>query len=291
MIYIILGVLIVLLMIDIIYENKHLATNDYIIENSKIPKSFHDKKFVVLADLHGNSYGKNNELLLNKIDLADPDFIIIAGDMLVASKTYDDKVAMSLIKTLTKKYEVYYGFGNHEQRIMLQGKHHHKEINQYIHKLSNIGVKFLTNQGVELRINEEAIRITGLNIDNMYFSRGKQIPFAKDYMKKNLGKTNNQCYNILIAHNPIYFKDYANWGADLTLAGHIHGGLIRFPFAGGMLSPQYKFFPKYDSGRFEIANKVMLVSRGLGMHTIKVRVNNRPELMVVHLKHLSGEVH
>lgn len=290
MIYIILGVIIVLLLIDILYENKHLTVKHYIIENNKIPKSFHDKKFVVLADLHGNSYGINNEKLIKQINEVNPDFIIVAGDMLVATTTYDDKVALSLLKTLSKNYRIYYGFGNHEQRISIQGKHHHKEINQYIHKLSSVGVQFLTNRSIELRINDEMIKITGLNIDNIYFSRGKQIPFSKDYLKKNIGKSNNQCYNILIAHNPIYFKDYVNWGADLILAGHIHGGLIRLPVLGGMLSPQYRFFPKYDSGRFEMMDKVMLVTRGLGMHTIKVRVNNYPELMVVHLKHSNGEV-
>lgn len=288
--YMIVGVLIILLVIDIIYENKHLAINHYTIENNKIPKNFHDKKFVVLADLHGNSYGKNNEKLLNKIYEVDPDFIIVAGDMLVASKSYNDKVAFSLLKTLAKRYQIYYGFGNHEQRIMLEGEHHHKEINHYLHKLSSEGVHFLKNSNFDLTINDEMIRITGLNIDKQYYKRGKQNPFAKDYLKKNIGKSNNQCYNILIAHNPSYFKDYVNWGADLILSGHIHGGLIRLPFLGGLLSPMYRFFPKYDSGRFEMMNKVMLVSRGLGMHTIKIRVNNHPELMVIHLKHFNGEV-
>ncbi len=289
--YLILGIFIVLLIIDIIYENKHLVIQHYTVENNKIPKKFNDKKFVVLADLHGNSYGKNNEKLLNKIYEINPDFIIVAGDMLVASKSYDDKVAFSLLKTLAKKYQIYYGYGNHEQRIMLEGEHHHKEINQYFHKLSNEGVQFLKNRSLELTMDDEKIRITGLYIDRQYYKRGKLIPFTKDYLKKNIGKSSEQCYNILIAHNPIYFKDYVNWGADLIISGHIHGGLIRIPFIGGMLSPRYRFFPKYDSGRFEMMNKIMLVSRGLGMHTIKIRVNNHPELMVVHLKHFNGEVY
>ncbi len=116
-----------------------------------------------------------------------------------------------------------------------------------------------------------------------YFNKLKQPEMTTDYIQKLVGIPENKWYNILIAHNPVYFNFYTEWGADLILSGHLHGGIIRLPGLGGIISPQYKFMPKYDAGMFRENDKIMLVSRGLGLHTIKLRINNRPELMVVTL--------
>jgi hypothetical protein len=53
------------------------------------------------------------------------------------------------------------------------------------------------------------------------------------YMTDMLGKASAFQYQILIAHNPEYFEKYAEWGADLTVSGHMHGGLMRLPFFRG----------------------------------------------------------
>jgi len=280
--YIIIGI--ILLLIYLYYENYNLKVNDYIIHSRKIPKAFDGAKFIVIADLHNQSYGKNNELLIEEINKVNPDFILIAGDMLVGSKKYDDRVAFTLIEHIAKKYPIYYGYGNHEQRIMLEGPHYHEEFQGFYSKLVKLGVKFLLNDTVELVREKERIKITGIVIDKDYFKKGSGMKMTEEYLQDLVGNVEEECYNILIAHNPAYFESYANWGADLTVSGHIHGGLIRLPKVGGMLSPQYIFFPKYDSGKFNIGDKFMLVSRGLGMHTIKIRINNPPELMVVHLQ-------
>ena len=76
-----------------------------------------------------------------------------------------------------------------------------------------------------------------------------------------------------------------NWGSDLIFAGHMHGGIIRLPFLGGVLSPERDYFPEYDGGKYELENSTMVVGRGLGNYTINLRIFNRPELMVVTLDH------
>ena len=70
-------------------------------------------------------------------------------------------------------------------------------------------------------------------------------------------------------------------GADLTLAGHLHGGIVRLPYFGGVITPQLRFFPKYDRGLFKRRGKQMVVSAGLGSHSIPIRINNPPELVVL----------
>ena len=90
------------------------------------------------------------------------------------------------------------------------------------------------------------------------------------------------CYNILLSHNPLYYPAYRDWGADLTLSGHIHGGIIRIPGLGGLLSPDLTLFPRYDGGHFTERGKHLIVSRGLGNHFL-VRVMNPPEIGVITL--------
>lgn len=87
----------------------------------------------------------------------------------------------------------------------------------------------------------------------------------------------------MIAHNPEYFEAYAGWGADLTVSGHVHGGVMRLPFLGGVISPRLTLFPKYDGGMFERNGRFMVVSRGLGTHTLPIRIFNPGELIMIEL--------
>ena len=91
-----------------------------------------------------------------------------------------------------------------------------------------------------------------------------------------------------LTNNPEYFNRYAEWGADLVISGHLHGGMVRIPGLGGMMSPKFKLMPEYDYGMFEYGDSMMLVSRGLGAHTIKVRINNNPELVNLKILAKSG---
>ena len=88
--------------------------------------------------------------------------------------------------------------------------------------------------------------------------------FGEEQIQTILGDLDTNSYNILLTHNPLYADTYSSWGADLTLSGHIHGGIIRIPFVGGLLSPERKFFPKYDGGMYQVGDKLLIVNRGLG---------------------------
>ena len=55
------------------------------------------------------------------------------------------------------------------------------------------------------------------------------------------------------------------------------------PFLGGIASPAVRFFPKYDGGIFDIGKSKMVVSRGLGTHTLPVRIFNPAELIIIRI--------
>lgn len=81
----------------------------------------------------------------------------------------------------------------------------------------------------------------------------------------------------------MFFDAYEEWGADLTMSGHLHGGFFRLPVLGGVISPQFVLFPEYDKGVFEKNGHHMVVSAGAGSHSRLPRIGNPRELVVVEL--------
>ena len=74
------------------------------------------------------------------------------------------------------------------------------------------------------------------------------------------------------------------WGADLILSGHYHGGVLRFSRHVGAISSQFIPFPKYCCGDFYKNGKCMIVSAGLGEHTVPLRIHNPRELIFIEMK-------
>ena len=128
----------------------------------------------------------------------------------------------------------------------------------------------------------EAVHLTGSRYSN-HFAHFKKKDMENGYLKQTIGAPQKNYCHLLIAHNPDYFEDYARWGADLVLSGHVHGGIMRLPLLGGVIAPSYTLFPKYDGGVFYEGNATMLLGRGLGSHTLPFRFFNPAELYEVQL--------
>ena len=152
----------------------------------------------------------------------------------------------------------------------------------YEEGLQKLGISRMIN---ETRVLDRyAVSITGCEVDRQYYKRFHKVPMKKEYLEGLLPEGRQDCFQILLAHNPDYFPVYAAWGADLVLSGHLHGGVIRLPLLGGVISPRLHLFPRYDGGKFTCGNSTMIVSRGLGMHTIPFRFNNPGELVDITIR-------
>lgn len=274
-ILIIVAILTVFFLAVMIIDGNRFHVVEYQLYSSKVKK---EHRYVVLSDLHNKSYGEKNSKLIRKITRLTPEGILIAGDILTAKPEKSYEVALDLIKNLAEKYPIYYGMGNHETRLFLYPETYGDMGERYLADLNKVSVDFMKN---ESRQCEDNIRITGLDMNRDYYKRLKKHPMDSNYLKETLGEADKQKYEILLAHNPDYFEEYAAWGADLVLSGHVHGGMMRLPVLGGVISPSVKLFPKYDGGLFKIGKSIMILSRGLGMHTIPIRIFNPGELILL----------
>ena len=241
--------------------------------------------FVMLSDLHDTDVTHDgNKKLIESIDKIAPDFVILAGDMITSySKTNDNSnVTFDFLKELSGKYKVYYGLGNHEQRYKAEPDKFKGKYDELVKYVTELGIEFLSDTYSDSAGNN--IRIYGYDIPIENYRRGVRTKLPDRVIKDTLGRADHDRYNILIAHTPDFFDDYVDFGADLVLAGHLHGGIVAIPGIGGVISPQLRLFPQYDSGSFTENNTTMIVSRGIGWHSVPIRIFNKAEIVSVTIR-------
>ncbi len=277
LIIILIAILILTAVGILIADSNRFVVKEYTLISDKISKP-HD--FLFISDLHCKEYGKDNERLFKAIDSLKAEAALVPGDIITAIPGESTKVAVSFVSKLNKRMPIYYSLGNHEYRAKIYKKTYGDMYDDYIKALSDEDIKILDNEAVDLG----DINIYALTIDKRFYKRFKVQNMEKEYIESEIGKIkNDKAFNILLAHNPDYFDNYADYGADLTLSGHVHGGLYRV-FGKGLFSPRIAFFPKYDGGVFKKGDKTMIVSRGLGNHSFPHRFFNPGELILIHLK-------
>lgn len=281
---ILIGVILVLCVAEWMREIFTFKITHYDIVSEKLNTLTEEKKIVFLTDLHNNSYGKNNEKLLHAIKAQNPDLILIGGDMPIGKPETPVKVAERFVCQLTGICPVYYANGNHEQRMKIYPEKFGTKYQDYKTAIEKSGVLFLENKHIDLMLEHLPVQIHGLEIPRGAYKKFRKTVVPLEQIEECLGKADVSKYQILLAHNPIFADTYLEWGADLVLSGHLHGGVVRVPGVGGLITPQFRLFPKY-SGELSVKNgKSVVVSKGLGTHTIKIRFLNPAEVIVLHLQ-------
>lgn len=266
------------IIMQIAVDSTRLVVREYEITSPRIEET---RSIVFLSDLHGKKYGKNNEHLLAMIKELAPNMVLLGGDMITAvpGKT-DFSAGLKLASDIKSDYPMVYALGNHEFRAREFRDRYGTLYEDYEKALKAEGVSFTDNECVELF---PGVKIWSLSLKYECYKKFKPYHLEEDYIESVLGKCDDKAFNVLLAHNPDYFEYYADWGADLTLSGHVHGGVVRIPGWKGVISPRWALFPKYDGGEFDIDGKKMILSRGLGMHTIPLRLFNPAEIVYIKL--------
>lgn len=297
-------IMILLLIFRMIYETHTFRIQHYEVWSDKFPEAMGDYRIIFLSDLHNQEYGKENEKLIRAIREERPHLILSGGDMLIRSENADFTPAVHFLKALTGICPVYCANGNHEQQMKEDTKRYGNIYARYRNALLRSGVHMLENDSVSFFPQTDRkegnmpveLELTGLEIPLCYYKKGvpwkPKRPFTgietgkliQEQMRKAEKAEKTGKFRILLAHQPLYAEEYAKWNMDLILCGHFHGGIVRLPVLGGILSPQMTLFPKYSGGKYWKGNGNIIVSKGLGMHSIKLRLFNRAEVVVIHIR-------
>ena len=277
----------VICLISMVRDGRRFVVRRYRVSSGKLAAP---KRLVYISDMHEKQYGDDNEAVVQAVRDAKPDLILIGGDTIVALAALkcaaEDPAwcarSRSLLRRLTEIAPVYFADGNHELRLRIrkrsEGRRHYDRLADM---LRETGVICLHNRCEEVG----ELRLCGLELTDQYYLRFKKHRMEPDAVSKflHMESAGEDRFSVLLAHDPEYFASYAAWGADLTLSGHLHGGIMRLPFIGGVVSPNPALFPKYNGGLYRIGKRSMIVSCGLGEHTLPIRIFNPGEISVIDL--------
>lgn len=267
------GLFLLLLMVIfafLIYDsNTRLVTEVYILEYDNLPAAFDGYRLVQLSDIHAAVYGDGNVKLLDEVKKARPNSIVITGDLVSYSDTLDTvyDVTLPLVRSLTAIAPVYYVTGNHEWD--------NDSVRTLLELLDQSGVTVLRNGYVRLTLGEDTVILAGVDDPN-----GPRDMKTPEVLIGDIRQAEGDPFIVLLAHRNKYLDRFSSLDIDLVLCGHAHGGIIRLPFAGGLLGPSRELFPDYTDGVYTKGNTKMLVSRGVGNGTGVPRFLNNPQIAV-----------
>lgn len=251
--------------------------------NHKVRKPL---RIVMIADLHNQVYGTDNEHLISAIGAEQPDMILLPGDMIVCRKSErkNNQVTADTIRKMTGIAPVYYSYGNHERGLLECVRETDGIWEEYSHYLEGIKHLHMLVNAYEF-IEPWNVCVYGLDLPRAYYKRLIKKPLRQDVLTSMLGEMQPDYCNVLLAHNPDYFRAYCALHPDLIVSGHNHGGMVRLPGLGGVISPRLHPFPRYDYGVYECVDSgtKMVVTAGCGMHSIHIRINNPPEMTVINV--------
>ena len=255
-------------------EHRFVRRNSTTVECQKLPAG-KEIKLCLISDLHNNRK-KTGELMQYITGFA-PDMVLLAGDFVNKHKE-ENPHALDFLKELSLLHiPVYYSQGNHE---LSMAENNPGVWQKYLSAIPE-NVVFLDNASV-LFPPEEKICISGLSLPTEFYKKGSLFKDTDHLPQMDIPENE---FHILMAHNPEYADLYKIYKADFIVAGHLHGGLLRLPWIGGVVSPRLRLINGCDAGLVELPEKGHLfVSRGIGSHTIPLRFFNRAEMNFLVLK-------
>ncbi|MBO4882096.1 MAG: metallophosphoesterase, partial [Lachnospiraceae bacterium] len=198
------------------FDTNRFTVSEYEYADKRIAKSL---KVVFLSDLHCKMYGPGGTFLIEKIREIGPDLILCGGDMINAHPGAKTDKVTAFLHELGKDFPMVYAFGNHELRLKIYPENFGDVWDKYLEALSESDLKITENGSV--KIPGTGVNIICFSAERKYYKRNTKIDMDPSYIRETAGMPDPDSFNIMLAHNPGYFGTYAEYGADLTLSGHL----------------------------------------------------------------------
>ncbi|MDR7236105.1 metallophosphoesterase [Neobacillus drentensis] len=241
------------------------------IKHPLIPKSFNGVKIIQFSDTHlGFQYNLHQfNKLVEKINLLKPDIILFTGDLMDEPNQYTEiNKLIPILKKLHAPLGKYCIFGNHD--------HGGYGSDIYRNIMETTDFTVLLNESAPIKL-QDGSTIYLLGIDDAMLGK-PNLPLTL----KNVPK---DTFKILLSHAPDLAETALQYPVHWQLSGHSHGGQIKIPFFGALVTPP--FAQIYPEGLYSIGedNPLSLyVNRGIGTTRLPFRFMSKPELTIFTFK-------
>ena len=244
-----------------IFEPRWIEINNVAIKLRALPRRFEGMTIAQLSDIHHCEYTPREFVrkCVRKVNALSPDIIVLTGDYIYGSNTFLLPVAKELAE-LKAKEGVFAVIGNHD----IKG-----DTSDAFRK---VGIHLLINEHIPLYRGKDYLFIVG--VDDLYKGR-------TDLVKALRGTDDKP--KILLSHTPDAIKMIKQTDVDFVMAGHTHGGQIRLPVFGPLVTRSI-FGSRYAAGLFHEGKTIMYVNKGIGVSGFPVRFFVRPEITLFTLR-------
>lgn len=222
-----------------------------------------------ISDLHVERVSPREKKLLSLVALLDPDLIVLTGDYLNLSSVHDSESQSEVRQLLgdlcdASRAPVYAIPGSPPV-----------DLSHVVPRIfEGLPIIWLNDEVADIVINDQDLRLAGLRCTG---ERSRDAPRLRDL----LASTPDGKFTVLLYHSPDLMPEALELGVDLYLCGHTHGGQIRVPLFGALITSS-EFRKRYEMGRYEENGTTLYVSRGLGMEGLgapRARFLSPPEIV------------
>jgi predicted MPP superfamily phosphohydrolase len=232
----------------------------------------------VIADLHAggpNMTARHIERVAEVAGLAQADIVLLLGDYIATHRFVTEHVPYPVWAAALAKVKGRLGtfaiFGNHDWWYDIAGVRA---------ALDGAGIPILENKALLLGEPGHRFWLAGLG-DQLAFRLGHHRFRGVDDLSGTLGQIDDDHPVILAVHEPDIFTEVPD-RVSLTVAGHTHGGQVRVPFVWPEFVPS-RYGARFAYGHIVEQGRHMIVSGGLGVSSVPIRLGVPPEIVRIEL--------
>lgn len=252
-------------------KNEKVVLTEYTFRHEEIPNAFNGYKIMMISDLHEAPFANQ---IIEHIKFEEPDIIVFVGDLVQLPNSSIDETLK--IANVINNIPMYMVSGNHETQC--------GAYDEVVEALWNSDIIVLDNDSVALEKGDESMLLLGVKDPEADIVTEDKIEEMKSQIESEF--PDGPCFSILLMHRADLYPKVKDTGVDLILSGHLHGGIIRLPFVGGVIGQDEDWlFPEYTYGVVkEGDSSTMIIGGGCDKNPKKKRFFNPPEVVMITLE-------
>jgi predicted MPP superfamily phosphohydrolase len=248
-------------------EPFRLKLIEHRLATDRIPAGSPPIRILHISDLHVERLTRREAQVLRLVQQAKPDVIVITGDYVNLSYNRDPEtheLVRHLLGQLSAPFGVYATLGSPSVDL--------RDTMEQIFK--ELPVTLMREDWEQVTLGKgRQIVLLGLDCTH-------HLPTDKERLHRLMSAAPNGVPQVLLYHSPELMPQATEHGIDLYLCGHTHGGQVRLPFIGALLTSS-QLGRKYVMGHYRDGCTHLYVSRGVGLEGLsapRVRFLSPPEI-------------